>query len=412
MASIPVNFSNAAGETLAGLIDLPDGPVRAFALFAHCFTCTKNLKAATNIAKALNEAGFGTLRFDFTGLGQSDGEFAATTFSSNVADLVAAAEFLERNYQAPQLLVGHSLGGTAVLQAAPSIASARAVATIGSPAAPAHVRHLLRGGEEELAASGEAAVEIGGRPFRIRQTFIDDLEKQALPGSVRDLGKALILFHAPQDTIVSIDNASELYANARHPKSFVSLDRADHLLSNNADSRYVGSVLAGWAERYLDTPEPAQAPAPPAGVVRAETPISGFKTTVSSDRHTLIADEPTRVPGGTDLGPSPYELLSAALATCTSMTLKMYASHKKLPLESVSVDVQHSKIHAEDCEHCESTEGRIDRFERRINYVGDLSDEQAARLLQIADKCPVHKTLEGEIDIVSRLTTSDVSNGA
>ncbi|MEM1263449.1 MAG: bifunctional alpha/beta hydrolase/OsmC family protein [Pseudomonadota bacterium] len=412
MASIPVNFANAAGETLAGLIDLPSGPTRAFALFAHCFTCTKNLKAASNISKALNEAGFGTLRFDFTGLGQSDGEFAATTFSSNVADLMAAAEFLERDYQAPQLLVGHSLGGTAVLQAAPSIASARAVATIGSPAAPAHVRHLLRGGEAELAANGEAEVEIGGRPFRIRQAFVDDLEKQALPGSVRDLGKALLLFHSPQDTIVSIDNAAELYQHARHPKSFVTLDKADHLLSNAADSQYVGSVLAGWAERYLDAPNGTRADAPPAGVIRAQTPIAGFKTAVTSDRHELVADEPTSVPGGTDLGPSPYELLSAALASCTSMTLKMYASHKKLPLESVSVDVKHSKIHAEDCEHCESTDGRIDRFERSISYVGDLSDEQAARLLQIADKCPVHKTLEGEIDIVSTLAANNVRNGA
>ncbi len=410
MASWPVKFKNADGEELAGLIDMPAGDVRAFALFAHCFTCTKNLKAASNISRALNAAGFATLRFDFTGLGQSDGEFAATTFSSNVADLVAAAEFLERDYAAPQLLVGHSLGGTAVLQAADSIPSARAVATIGSPSQPTHVRHLLAGSEAELREHGEADVDLGGRRFRMRASFLDDLERHALPGSIRRLGKALLIMHAPQDDTVEIANAAELYENALHPKSFVSLDRADHLLSRTEDSRYVGNVLASWAERYLDAPAADDAdtatPDLEPGIVRATTNIDGFRTEINANGHALIGDEPSSVPGGTNTGPSPYDLLSAALASCTSMTLKMYASHKKLPLTSISVDVRHEKIHASDCEHCEQTDGRIDRFERVLHYNGDLTDAQRERLLDIADRCPVHKTLEGEIDIVSTLAAA------
>ena len=408
MASQPVSFRNANGESLSGLIDLPAGPVRAFALFAHCFTCTKNLKAATNISRALNEAGFGTLRFDFTGLGQSDGDFADTTFSSNVADLVAAADFLADEFVAPQLLVGHSLGGTAVLQAATSIPSATAVATIGSPAHPAHVRHLLADGEAALAEHGEAEVNLGGRPFRIKREFVADLERHALPESIRRLGKALMIFHAPQDTTVAVANAAELYQHALHPKSFVSLDKADHLLSNAADSRYVGSVLASWAERYLDAPaaEPTAA-AVPDDTVRAVTALDGYRTVIDAGPHRLVADEPASIPGGTNEGPSPYGLLSAALASCTAMTLKMYASHKKLPLRSVSAAVRHAKIHADDCEHCETKEGRIDRFDTVVDYDGELTPEQAGRFLEIAAKCPVHRTLKGEVDIVSSLADAE-----
>ncbi|MEL7536955.1 MAG: bifunctional alpha/beta hydrolase/OsmC family protein [Pseudomonadota bacterium] len=410
MASRPVKFTNPDGEELAGLIDLPAGDVRAFALFAHCFTCTKNLKAATNISRALNDAGFATLRFDFTGLGQSSGDFADTTFSSNVGDLVAAAEFLSAEYEAPQLLVGHSLGGTAVLQAAADIPSAKAVATIGSPARPSHVRHLLAGSEDALEQDGEADVDLGGRRFRIRKEFVDDLQRHALPESIRRLGKALMIFHSPQDDTVAIDNAAELYQHALHPKSFVSLDRADHLLSNAADSRYVGSVLASWAERYLDETHAASGDAdlPEEGFVRARTPIGGFRTVIDAGPHRLIGDEPTSIPGGTDTGPTPYGFLSAALAACTSMTLKMYATHKKLPIEEVFVDVRHSKIHAADCEHCETTDGRIDRFETIVDYDGDLTPEQAQRFLEIAAKCPVHRTLKGEIDIVKQL--ADAAN--
>lgn len=408
MASRPVKFQNHAGETLSGLIDLPDGDVRAYALFAHCFTCTKNLKAATNIARALNRAGFGTLRFDFTGLGQSEGEFADTTFSSNVDDLIAAAEFLGTEFEAPELLVGHSLGGTAVLQAAASIPSSKAVATIGSPAHPTHVRHLLADGEAALAEHGEADVNLGGRKFRIRQQFVDDLERHALPESIRRLGKAIMIFHSPHDTTVEIDNAAELYQHALHPKSFVSLDRADHLLSNAQDSAYVGDVLASWAERYLSPrAEPVDTAATSDQRVRAVTRIDGFRTEIAAGPHRLIADEPTRIPGGTDTGPTPYGYLAAALASCTAMTLKMYATHKKLPLSAVSATVEHRKIHASDCEHCDTQEGRIDRFETEVDYEGELTAAEAKRFLEIAAKCPVHRTLKSEIDIVSTLADGD-----
>ena len=326
-----ITFDNDRGEKLSGLLDLPAGPPRAFALFAHCFTCSKNIKAAGNISKALTDAGIAVLRFDFTGLGQSEGEFADSNFSSNVADLLAAAQFLEAEHQAPAILVGHSLGGTAVLQAAPQVASAVAVATIGSPADPAHLRRLFEDSAGEFESVGEADVQLGGRPFRIKRQFLDDLERHDLPGTIQSLRKALLVMHAPLDDIVEIDNASALFTAAKHPKSFVSLDDADHLLSREADSRYAGSVLAAWASRYLPQ---VDAPAPLKGVadqVVARTFIDGFRTDVVAGSHSFVADEPLAV-GGTNLGPTPYDLLAAALATCTTMTLKMYATHKKLDL--------------------------------------------------------------------------------
>jgi len=411
MKTKTVRFNNGHGQTLTGLIDSPEQKPLSYALFAHCFTCTKNIKAATNISKALAGAGIATLRFDFTGLGQSEGDFADTSFSSNVEDLIAAAEFLEREFEAPAILVGHSLGGTAVLQAAPRIPSARAVATIGSPAEPAHVARLLGGADGPIARDGEAEVHLAGRPFRIRKSFLDDLEAHNLLQSIGKLRKALLIFHSPVDDTVEIENASELYGHARHPKSFISLDKADHLLSRNEDSRYVGRVLAGWAEKYLDADltdsGPSLAAAP--GDVAARTAIGGFRTDINANGHPLIADEPVSVPGGTDEGPSPYDLLSAALASCTTMTLKMYAEHKNLPVSEFNVTVRHGKIHAEDCEHCESKSGKIDRFERELSYDGTLSEEQRERLLYIADRCPVHRTLHSEVDVVTRLVAPPAS---
>ena len=404
MQSKKVSFPNASGQTLSGILDVPAGAPVAYALFAHCFTCSKNLKAATNIARAMTEAGIAVLRFDFTGLGDSGGAFEDTSFSSNVNDLLSAADWLGSEYRSPEILFGHSLGGTAVLQAAPKVPSAVAVATIGSPADPSHVAHMFRESEQELRDKGIAEVQLGGRPFSVREAFLDDLDKHDLPGAVGKLRKALLIMHSPLDEIVEVENASALFAAAKHPKSFVSLDKADHLLSREADSRYAGEVLASWAARYLpvsDTPGDVAIDAPE-GTVVARTFIDGFRTEVQSGDHSLLADEPLSVGGG-NAGPSPYDLLSAALATCTSMTLKMYASHKKIDLKSATVRVRHGKIHAEDCVDCESNSGKVDAFQRELILDGNLSDEQRQRMLEIADRCPVHKTLHGETKVRTSL---------
>ena len=402
MQNKKITFENDDGQSLSGLMALPKSAPRAYALFAHCFTCSKNLKAATNIARALTDSGIAVLRFDFTGLGESDGNFADTNFSSNVDDLVAAVRFLAENYEAPQILVGHSLGGTAILQAASGIPSAVAVATIASPSDPGHVRHLLSGAAATLSDRGIAEVDLGGRPFKIKRQFLDDLERHDLSASIKGLRKALLVMHAPLDDIVEIDNASTLFARAMHPKSFISLDKADHLLSREEDSLYAGHVLAAWASRYLESESVTAKPDTGEYETAARTPVGGFRTEVVAGGHALVADEPAAV-GGTGAGPSPYDLLSAALAACTSMTLKMYASHKKLALESATVRVRHGKIHAADCRDCESTEGRIDRFERELLLVGNLTDEQRNRMLEIADRCPVHRTLHSEVEVRTAL---------
>jgi uncharacterized OsmC-like protein/pimeloyl-ACP methyl ester carboxylesterase len=402
MQNKKISFENDDGLSLSGLMALPNTAPRAYALFAHCFTCSKDLKAAANISRALTDSGIAVLRFDFTGLGESEGDFADTNFSSNVSDLGAAARFLEEHYEAPQILVGHSLGGTAMLQAAALIPAAVAVATIGSPSDPAHVRRLFSGAEERLDDRGIAEVDLGGRPFTIKRQFLEDLERHELPGSVKGLRKALLIMHAPLDEVVEIDNASMLFARAMHPKSFVSLDRADHLLTRGEDSLYAGRVLAAWASRYLEAEDAGARLDAGEYETVARTRVDGFRTELVSGGHAMVADEPESV-GGTGAGPSPYDLLSAALAACTSMTLKMYASHKKLKLASATVRVKHGKIHAADCEDCESKDGRIDRFDRELLLEGELSDEQRERMLEIADRCPVHRTLHGEVKVRTKL---------
>ena len=397
-------FPNARGEKLAALLDRPAGKPVAYALFAHCFTCGKDILAAKRIAEGLTARGIAVLRFDFTGLGASGGEFANTTFSSNVADLVAAAGHLRDVYQAPAILIGHSLGGAAVLAAARHCPEARAVAVIGAPADPGHVKHLFKDHVEKIHAEGEVEVALAGRPFRIRKEFLDDIGMQKLEGCLRDLRKALLVLHSPTDDIVGIDNASAIFVAAKHPKSFVSLAGADHLLSRRTDAVYVAEVIAAWSERYLDmVPEPDEKPL--GGVFVGETGNGKFEQAIVAGPHRYLADEPVSV-GGNGSGPSPYEYLLAGLGACTSMTIRLYAELKKLPLKRVSVRLTHDKIHAVDCENCETKEGKIDRIEREITLEGDLTPEQRGKLMEIADKCPVHRTLHAEIDIRTRETAA------
>ncbi len=394
-----LSFTGAQGDTLAARLDLPAGPPVAYALFAHCFTCSKDIFAASRISAALAEKGIAVLRFDFTGLGHSDGEFANTNFSSNVADLIAAAEHLREFREAPEILIGHSLGGAAVLAAAAQIPEARAVATIGAPYDPAHVTHNFAAALETIQRDGEAEVDLGGRPFVIRRQFVDDVEKQKQETAIAGLRKALLVLHAPGDDVVGIENASQIFLAARHPKSFVSLDAADHLLGRKADAAYAGAVIAAWAERYVDTPDaPATRPmAKPGQVLVQETGNGPFAQHVATDRHVLTADEPESY-GGKDSGPTPYDLLLAGLGACTAMTMRMYANRRKLPLNQVTVELDHKKIHATDCAECETAEGKIDRIHRVITIDGpDLTAEQREKLVEIADKCPVHRTLHSEV---------------
>jgi uncharacterized OsmC-like protein/esterase/lipase len=392
------DFSNAKGERLAALLDCPIEQPRAYALFAHCFTCGKDIHAAKRIADALTALGIAVLRFDFTALGSSEGEFANTTFSSNVADLVAAADALRRTRRAPAILIGHSLGGAAVLAAAADVPEARAVVTINAPCDPAHVVGLLKNRGGEIDATGEIEVTLSGRSFRISRNFLDDIGQQKLRDRIGALHKALLVFHSPTDNIVGIENASYIFTAARHPKSFVSLDGADHLLSRRSDATYVGNVIRAWAERYLDVIEHAPDVPNDAEVIVRETRNGRFQQEITVGRHRLVADEPVEV-GGLDSGLGPYDLVLAGLGACTSMTLRLYAERKALSLDRVTVRLAHSRIHAVDCENCETKEGMLDRIDRSITLAGDLDEEQRKRLLEIADKCPVHRMLTSEIDI-------------
>jgi putative redox protein len=396
------DFPNADGHLLTAVLQYPPGVPRDYALFAHCFTCSKDSRAARWIAESLAECGIAVLRFDFTGLGSSGGEFANTDFSSNIGDLVAAADHLRSRHRAPALLVGHSLGGAAVLAAASRIPEARAVATIGAPADPGHVANLFTDRIEEIRSRGEGEVELGGRVFRIRRDFLDDVAEHRLLDDVATLRKPLLIMHAPTDQVVPIDDAGSIFTAARHSKSFVSLDDADHLLTRRRDARYAGDVIAAWSQRYLAAPADGPGPDVPGEVVVTETGNCAFQQSVTMGAHHLIADEPVDV-GGLDSGPSPYDLLLAALGACTAMTLRMYADRKGLPLDGVSVALRHAKIHAADCRTCETGRGQIDRIERLITLEGVLEDNQRVKLLEIADKCPVHRTLTSEVDVRTRL---------
>ena len=401
-----VTFPGSQGDGLSARLDLPAGPPRAYALFAHCFTCSKDVKAASRIAAVLTDHGFGLLRFDFTGLGASEGEFANTNFSSNVEDLVAAASWLREHHAAPQLLVGHSLGGAAVLVAAAQIPEVTAVATLGAPSDAGHVAELFDGALDEIAELGEACVELQGRSFTIRQQLIDDLRSGGVTSAVATFDGALLVMHSPSDNTVSVDHAAAIYSAARHPKSFVSLDGADHLLSRPADSEYAAKMIGTWADRHLtDLSGAAEVPQASAPVVVAETTQGPFLNHVVAGRHRFLADEPESI-GGFDAGPGPYDLLGAALGACTSMTIRMYADRKKLPLDRVTVEVSHDKVHVDDAaeaEGAETSKSRIDQFTRVLHLEGELDDDQLASMLRIADRCPVHRTLEQSSQIVTQL---------
>ena len=397
-------FTGWEGQQLAAALDKPEGEIRAYALFAHCFTCGKDGLAAKRIAVALSAKGIAVLRFDFTGLGSSEGDFANSTFSSNVADLVRAADHLRKAYKAPALLIGHSLGGAAVLAAAHEIPDARAVVTIAAPSDPTHVTGHFADTIEKIRRDGQAEVSLAGRPFTIKREFLDDVAEHNLMGHIAGLHRALLVMHAPTDDTVGIDNATRIFVAAKHPKSFISLAGADHLLSNRQDALYVADVIAAWAARYLDagvSPEAAAAGEVPRQVVVRETRNGKFQQTVTVGPHQLLADEPLAA-GGDDTGLGPYDFLLAALGACTSMTMRLYADRKSLPLERTTVTLKHSKIHAEDCAECETKAGMLDQIERVIAMEGPLDADQRKKLMEIADKCPVHHTLTSEVRILSR----------
>lgn len=406
-----LEFPGHSGATLAARLDLPNGPLRAYALFAHCFTCSKDLAAVRRIAAELAREGIAVLRFDFTGLGSSEGEFASTNFSSNIADLISAADFLRDHFAAPSVLIGHSLGGAAVLAVAGSIPEVRAVVTISAPADAGHVLHNFGASLEEIEKEGAAEVNLAGRAFRIGRQFVEDVRGQRIHEAVASMRKPLLILHAPLDQTVGIENATEIFLAAKHPKSFISLDTADHLLTRPEDAAFAARAMTGWLSRYVAGDAP-QGEAPVEYVRLAETGGGKFQNTVQAGRHRLFADEPASV-GGLDSGPSPYDFLSIALAACTSMTLRMYADHKKLELGRISVDVSHSKVHARDCRECTEVEravtGKIDRFERIISVDGEVPDELAEKLYEIANKCPVHRTLEAGVKVKTMVAANGMA---
>ena len=403
MRSQKVNFTNANGFQLSARLEFPpDKKPYAYAIFAHVFTGNKSLSATRHISRSLTQHGIAVLRFDFTGLGDSEGDFADTNFSSNVDDLLAASDFLSENYAAPKILVGHSLGGAAVIFAASQLPNIEAVATVGAPSEPEHVTHLLDDKLEEIERTGVAKVTVGGRQFTIKKQFLEDLQSKNMFEILRKLKKAILVLHSPQDTVVEIENAAKIYRAAYHPKSFVSLDGADHMLTKKNDAAYAGDLVASWVTRYVQPPKVV--PLKTDAQVAARLGEVGYTTEILAGQHALLADEGEEA-GGDDFGPSPYQYLSTALGACTAMTLQMYARRKKWDLQNVEVHIDHGKKYVDDCNACIefSKPMKVDHFKRWITLEGELSEEQIARLLEIADRCPVHRTLNKEVRIETEL---------
>ncbi|ASJ75365.1 alpha/beta fold hydrolase [Granulosicoccus antarcticus] len=394
------NFEGSQGEQLSALLETPDQEPLATALFAHCFTCGKDIAAASRISRALVKRGYAVMRFDFTGLGNSDGDFANTNFSSNVRDLVAAADHLREEGLPPSILIGHSLGGTAVLTAAHQVPECLGVVTIGSPGDARHVSAQFACDIGTIEENGEAEVSLAGRKFTIRKQFLDDINQTSID-HIGKLKKALLVMHSPIDATVSISEAERIYKAAHHPKSFVSLDDADHLLTRAADSEYVADIIAAWASRKIPMQAAATRPDIKSGEVKISERDHKFMLDVYSDDHQWIADEPTKV-GGRNAGPDPYEHLLASVGACTAMTLRMYAARKQWPLDSAEVVLRHNREHLQDCEGCDEKPMQLDVIDRDITLHGDLDEEQHERLMAIADKCPVHRTLTGELSIRTR----------
>ena len=402
MKSQKFSFTNKNGYELSAQIDFPvDQKPLAYAIFAHCFTCSKNLLAIKHISRGLTSKGIAVLLFDFTGLGGSEGEFESTTFTSNIQDIFAAADFLTENYESPKIIIGHSLGGAAALFAGSQLDCIEAVVTIGAPFDPYHVTKLLSEKIDDIKETGKATVNIGSRPFTIAKGFIDDLENHEPEKVAKELRKALLILHSPQDTIVGIENAAKIYSAAIHPKSFISLDGADHLLSKRADSTYAGNMIAAWVEKYLNPDQKKEVLKSQSKVV-VKTEKDSYTTEIKAGNHHFLADEPEDA-GGNDLGPTPYDLLSSSLGACTSMTLHMYAKRKGWDLQEVKVHVEHNKDHAQDCATCEKSSAKIDHFIRKIEMIGDLDDNQKQRLMEITDKCPVHRTLHSDVKVITKL---------
>lgn len=386
-----ITLTGSTGDELVGMMDLPAGQVRAYAMFAHCFTCSKDTIAAARISRTLADSGVAVLRLDFTGLGESGGDFADTSFSTNIEDLVLAADHLREHYAAPTLLVGHSFGGAAAVAAAEFVPEVRAVATVSAPSDVAEIARHLAPKAEQIAREGEAVVTLAGRPFPIRQQFIDDLTEHSIVDRVAGLGRALLLLHSPDDEQVGYDEARALYEAAAQPKSLLSLEGADHLLTAPGAAERAGALIGAWAQAYL--PEPTPSDLPEGAVLVRPNGRGKFGQDVVTATHRFLADEPLSVPGAVDSGPSPYDLLLAALGACTSMTMRMYADRKKWALDDVEVLLTQERMHARDCAECAQEDGQITRIERTIAISGDLDRDQRARLLEIADRCPVHRTL-------------------
>ena len=409
---IKVEFKNKEGLMLSGRLHMPAGQITAFAVYAHCFTCSKDIKAARNICQGLSERGIAALRFDFAGLGDSEGDFIETNFSSNVTDLIAASEFLGKHYQEPEIMIGHSLGGAAALVAASRLPSIKAVSTINSPCQPKHVARHMVGAEEQILWSGEADVEISGKAFKIKKQFLDDLKSYNMETVFKDMNAAVLVFHAPHDDIVNIANASSIFALAKHPKSFISLDSADHLIMNNEDAKYIASSIAAWASRYVHFEvKPEKKAKAVEGVVVMETDEGMFTQRVYAGRHVMRADEPIDVRGGLDLGPDPYAYLLSSYGACTSMTLRMYANRKGLNLDRVTVHLSHQKVRekSSECNHGAKDDPKkgalVDEITRTIKFEGDLSPEARKRLLEIAEMCPIHRTLTNKVILVTKSDT-------